>query len=47
MKKMLLAVSGMMSLMAEMAFAEAETPVIDQRQVNQDSGSSRGLRVGS
>jgi hypothetical protein len=35
MKKMLLAISGMTWLMTGMVFAQAETPVIDQRQANQ------------
>lgn len=34
--KMLLIVSGITMLMIGVAFAEAETPVIDQRQMNQE-----------
>jgi opacity protein-like surface antigen len=46
MKKMLVAVSGTMLLMAGMAFAEAETPVIDQRQANQEQRIDRGITSG-
>jgi opacity protein-like surface antigen len=46
MKKMLLAVSGMTLLMSGMAFAEAETPVIDQRQANQEKRIDQGIASG-
>jgi hypothetical protein len=43
---MLLAVSGMTLLMTEMAFAESETPVIDQRQGNQEQRIDQGIASG-
>ena len=46
MKKILFAVSGMTLLMAGIAFAEAETPVIDQRQANQEQRIDRGVTSG-
>ena len=46
MKKILLAVSAMTLLMTGMAFAEAETPVIDQRQANQDQRIDQGTTSG-
>ena len=46
MKRMLLAVSGITLLMAGMAFAEAEAPVADQRQVNQEQRIDRGIASG-
>lgn len=46
MKKMLLAVSGMTMLMTGMAFAQAETPVIDQRQANQEQRIDQGIASG-
>ena len=46
MKKILLAVSAMTLLMAGMAFAEAEAPVADQRQANQDQRIDRGTTSG-
>ena len=46
MKKMLLAISGMMLLMAGMAYAEAETPRIDQRQTNQEKRIDQGIVSG-
>lgn len=46
MKKMLLAISGMMLLMAGVAVAQAETLVIDQRQVNQEKRIDRGIASG-
>jgi opacity protein-like surface antigen len=46
MKRMLLAVSGITLLMAGMAFAEAEAPVIDQRQANQEQRIDRGIASG-
>lgn len=46
MKKMLLAISGMMLLMAGMAYAEAETPRIDQRQTNQEQRIDQGIVSG-
>lgn len=46
MKKLLLVVSGMTLLMAGMTFAEAETPVIDQRQANQEQRIDKGIESG-
>ena len=46
MKRMLLAVSGITLLMAGMAFAEAEAPVADQRQANQEQRIDRGIASG-
>ena len=46
MKRMLLAVSGMTLLMTGMAYAEAETPVIDQRQTNQEQRIDQGIASG-
>jgi opacity protein-like surface antigen len=45
MKQMLLAVSALV-LMTGMAFAEAETPVIDQRQTNQEQRIDQGIASG-
>jgi hypothetical protein len=45
--KILLAVSGMMMLwMTGTAFAEAETPVMDQRQANQEQRIDQGIASG-
>lgn len=46
MKTMLLAVSGMTLLMAGTAFAQAETPGIDQRQTNQERRIDQGIASG-
>ena len=46
MKKLLLAVSGITLLTAGTAFAEAETPVIDQRQMNQEQRIDQGIASG-
>ena len=46
MKRMLLAVSAMTLLMTGMAYAEAETPVVDQRQTNQENRIDRGIASG-
>jgi opacity protein-like surface antigen len=46
MKKTLLAVSGVTMLMTGTAFAEAETPVIDQRQMNQEQRIDQGIASG-
>ena len=46
MKKLLLAVSAMTLMMSGMAFAQAETPVIDQRQANQDQRIDQGVASG-
>ena len=46
MKKMLLAISGMMLLMAGVAYANAETPRIDQRQANQERRIDQGIASG-
>jgi opacity protein-like surface antigen len=46
MKKMLFAVSGIMLLMTGRAFAEAETRVIDQRQMNQEQRIDGGIASG-
>jgi len=46
MKKMLLAVSAMMLMTSGMVFAQAETPVIDQRQANQEQRIDQGIASG-
>ena len=46
MKRMLLAVGAMTLLMTGMAYAEAETPVIDQRQTNQEQRIDQGIASG-
>ena len=46
MKRMLLAVSAMTLLMSGMAYAEAETPRIDQRQANQEKRIDKGIASG-
>jgi opacity protein-like surface antigen len=46
MKKMLLAVSAMMLMTSGMVFAQAETPVIDQRQANQAQRIDQGTASG-
>ena len=46
MKKMLLAVSGITLLMTGMPYAQAETPVIDQRQANQEQRIDKGIASG-
>jgi len=46
MKRMLLAVSAMTLLITGMAYAEAETPVIDQRQANQEKRIDQGIASG-
>ena len=46
MKRVLFAVSAMMLLMTGMAYAEAETPVIDQQQANQERRIDRGIASG-
>ena len=46
MKRMLLAVSAMTLLMTGMAYAEAETPVIDKRQANQEKRIDKGIASG-
>ena len=46
MKKMLLAVSGITLLMTGMSYAQAETPVIDQRQANQEQRIDKGIASG-
>ena len=45
MKQMLLAVSAVM-LVTGMAYAQAETPVIDQRQSNQEQRIDKGIASG-
>ena len=45
-KKMLLAVSGITLLMTGSAFADAETSVIDQRQMNQEQRIDQGIASG-
>lgn len=42
-KKLLAAMSGMTLLITGMAFAEPETPVIDQRQTNQEQRIDQGI----
>ena len=46
MKRVLFAVSAMTLLMTGMAYAEAETQVIDQRQANQEQRIDRGVASG-
>jgi len=46
MKRMLLAVSGMTLLMSGLAFAQAETPRIDERQTNQEQRIDQGIASG-
>lgn len=46
MKRMLLAVSAMTLLMTGMAYAQAEPPVIDQRQPNQEKRIDQGIASG-
>jgi opacity protein-like surface antigen len=46
MKKMLLAVGMLTLTMTGVAFAEAETPVADQRQVNQEQRIDQGVESG-
>jgi opacity protein-like surface antigen len=46
MKKMLLAVGGMTLLMSGMAYAQAETPRIDERQTNQEQRIDQGIASG-
>lgn len=46
MKKLLLAVSAMTLMTSGMAFAEAETPVIDQRPANQEQQTDKGIASG-
>ncbi len=45
MKQMLLAISAVM-VMTGMAYAQAETPVIDQRQANQEKRIDQGIASG-
>lgn len=46
MTRMLFTVTGATLLMAGMAFAQAETPMIDQRQANQEQRIDRGIASG-
>ena len=46
MKRVLIAVGAMTLLMTGMAYAEAETPVIDQRQTNQEQRIDQGIASG-
>ncbi|MEQ1793443.1 MAG: hypothetical protein ABL970_04550 [Nitrospira sp.] len=46
MKTMVLAVGVLMFGMSGMAFAQAETPVIDQRQANQEKRIDQGIASG-
>ncbi len=46
MKRMLFAVSAMTLLMTGIAYAQAETPVIDQRQANQEQRIDQGIASG-
>ncbi|SPP63263.1 hypothetical protein [Nitrospira lenta] len=46
MKTMVLAVGVLMLSMSGMVFAQAETPVIDQRQANQEQRIDRGIASG-
>jgi opacity protein-like surface antigen len=46
MKRVLLAMGGVMALTTGMAFAQADTPVIDQRQANQEKRIDQGIASG-
>jgi len=46
MKKMLLTVSAMTLMTSGIVFAQAETPVIDQRQTNQEERIDQGIASG-
>ena len=46
MKRVLLTVTAMALLMTGMAYAEAETPAIDQRQANQEQRINQGVASG-
>lgn len=46
MKRMLLAVGATTLLMTGMAYAETETPVIDQRKTNQEKRIDQGIASG-
>jgi opacity protein-like surface antigen len=46
MKRVLLTVTAMALLMTGMAYAEAETPVTDQRQANQEQRIDQGVASG-
>ncbi len=46
MKRILLAVSAISLMTSGLAFAEAETPVIDQRQTNQEQRIDQGIASG-
>jgi hypothetical protein len=46
MKRMLLAVSATMLAMNGIPYAQAETPVIDQRQANQEQRIDKGIESG-
>ncbi len=46
MRRMLFAVSAMSFLLNGVAYAEGETPVIDQRQANQEQRIDKGIESG-
>jgi hypothetical protein len=46
MKRILIAVSGMTLLMSGFVYAQTETPVIDQRQMNQEQRIDQGISSG-
>jgi len=46
MKKILLATSGITLLITGLVYAQAETPVIDQRQMNQERRIDQGISSG-
>ena len=46
MKKVLIAVGAMTLLMTGMAYAQAETPRIDERQTNQEQRIDKGIASG-
>ena len=46
MKPMLLAMCGLILGFSRMAYAQAETPVIDQRQANQEKRIDQGIASG-
>jgi hypothetical protein len=46
MRRILVAVNGMTLLMSSMVYAQSETPVIDQRQMNQEQRIDQGIASG-
>jgi hypothetical protein len=46
MRRILVAVNGMALLMSNLVYAQSETPVIDQRQMNQEQRIDQGIASG-